>query len=164
VIGQLVPGILAQGFKGIFLDTLDSSTDLERKDPRAYAGMTKAAAALVHMLRQSFPSIPIMMNRGYGLLPDVARDIDILLGESVYSTYDSDRKMYGLVPAPEYREQVRLLVEARKANPSLRICTLDYWRPDDVEGIRTIYRVERANGFAPYVGTIGLNQVVREPR
>jgi hypothetical protein len=164
VIEQLVPGILARGFQGVFLDTLDNPVELERRDPKTYRGMAAAATNLIKALRQSFPSITIMMNRGYGLLPEVGGSIDIVLGESVYSTYDFERKTYRLVSTEDYREQVRLLKEARKRNPGLRVCSLDYWDPVDFKGIRRIYREERANGFEPYVATIGLDRIVEEPR
>jgi uncharacterized protein (TIGR01370 family) len=164
VIEQLVPGILARGFQGVFLDTLDNPVELERRDPKTYRGMAAAATNLIKALRQSFPSITIMMNRGYGLLPEVGGYIDIVLGESVYSTYDFERKTYHLVSTEDYREQVRLLKEAKKRNPGLRVCSLDYWDPVDFKGIRRIYREERANGFEPYVATIGLDRIVEEPR
>jgi uncharacterized protein (TIGR01370 family) len=164
VIEQMAPRILASGFQGIFLDTLDSAVELERRYPDKYRGMTTAAASLVKALRAAFPHITIMMNRGYGLLPDVAPFIDILLGESVYSTYDSGRKTYRLLPANEYQAQVRLLKDAKRKNTRLRICTLDYWDPADLEGIRRIYRQERSSGFEPYVATIGLDRILAEPR
>ena len=164
VIDQIAPRVIASGFGGLFLDTLDSAVELERRDPVAYRGMTAAAAGLVKALRAAFPSIVIMMNRGYGLLPGVAVSIDILLGESVYTTYDSERKLYKLLPVDEYRAQLRLLKDTKKSNPRLRICTLDYWDPGDLAGIRRIYREQRANGFEPYVATIGLDRILAEPR
>jgi uncharacterized protein (TIGR01370 family) len=164
VIGKLVPALLAQGFQGLFLDTLDDPVELERCDPRRFRGLTAAAAQLVQDLRRAFPSMTLMMNRGYGLLPAVARHIDIALGESICGTYDFGLKVYRRVPAAENQEQVRLLKQAKHSNPALRICSLDYWDPADREGIRRIYREERANGFDPYVATIGLDQIVKEPR
>jgi uncharacterized protein (TIGR01370 family) len=164
VIGRLVPALLTQGFRGVFLDTLDDPVELERLDPERCRGMAAAAIALVKELRRTFPSVTIMMNRGYALLAEVGGHIDIALGESVYGTYDFERKLYRAVPAAEYREQVQVLKQARKRNPALRICSLDYWDPADREGIRRIYREERANGFDPYVATDGLDQLLKEPR
>lgn len=164
VVHQLVPQILAAGFHGVFLDTLDDAAELERRDPVANRGMIRAAAELVRSIRKANPAIPIMMNRGYELLPEVARDIDILLGESVYSTYDFDRRTYRLVAPDAYQAQLAHLKRARKLNRALRVCTLDYWDPLDRAGIRRIYRVERGNGFDPYVATIGLDRIVGEPR
>ncbi len=164
VIEELVPEILAKGFDGLFLDTLDNATSLEEQDDQIYRGMTSAAAGLVSGIRRQFPHITIMMNRAYELLPEVEKIIDIVLGESVYATYDFENKKYQWVPELDYRYQVSLLRAAGKRCPSLRIFTLDYWDPGDQAGLRKIYRVQRANGFEPYVSTIELDRVVLEPK
>lgn len=163
VVDELVPGILATGFDGVFLDTLDDAAALEGQNPQSYRAMKMQAANLVRSLRESFPRMRIMVNRGYGLFPGIAPFVDILLGESVYSTYDVVHNSYVHVPAAQYEQQVDLLKRARQANPKLRICSLDYWNPDARGEIRRIYRLERANGFAPYVATRDLDRVVREP-
>ena len=164
VTGRLVPAVLAQGFHGLFLDTLDDAEELERREPARFRGMRGAAVALVKEIRQAFPSITIMVNRGYALLPEIAGQIDIALGESVYGTYDFAGRNYRPVQAVEYRQQVQFLKDLRAAHPALQICTLDYWDPADREGIRRVYRKERANGFIPYVATVALDQLIKEPR
>jgi polysaccharide biosynthesis protein PelA len=163
VIQHLVPAVLESGFNGIFLDTLDDAAALERADPQKYPGMIAAAADLVRSLRLAFPQIRIMVNRGYDLLPQIGPLIDILLGESVYTTYDGQNKTYARVSAPQYQQQVRSMREALRWNPRLRICSLDYWNPSDIQEIRHIYQVERANGFAPYVATRELDRIVPAP-
>jgi polysaccharide biosynthesis protein PelA len=164
VIGQLVPAILAAGFNGVFLDTLDDPAALESADPGRYRGMSAAAAHLVRALREAFPRIHIMVNRGYELMPEIAASIDGLLGESVYSTYDhAARNLYHRVPAVQYQQQVSLMHQALRWNPRLRLCSLDYWDPGDMKEIRHIYQLERNNGFAPYVATSDLDRIVRAP-
>jgi uncharacterized protein (TIGR01370 family) len=163
VIEELVPAVLRQGFDGIFLDTLDNPVELEEQNPSRYHGMTDAAAKLVQAIRLHYPSIKIMMNRGYGLLPKVANSIDMELGESVYSDYNFDKKTYGKVKTEDYKEQVELLQQAKGTNPQLKVYTLDYANPTDTKTIADIYRTERANGFIPYVATVGLDQLVEEP-
>jgi uncharacterized protein (TIGR01370 family) len=164
LIEKLIPDILARGFDGIFLDTLDNATFLEEKDGRKYKGMTAAASDLVISIREHFPQITIMMNRAYELLPDVEQHIDIVLGESVYGTYSFEEKKYRPVSEDIYRRQIGLLQAARKRCPSLRVFTLDYWNPEDQEGLRNIYRIQRANGFEPYVSTIELDRIITEPK
>jgi uncharacterized protein (TIGR01370 family) len=163
VIENLIPAILHKGFNGIFLDTLDNAAHLERQDPKKYKGMADAAVQLVKAIRRNYPRIVIMMNRGYDILPRVARDIDIVLGESVYSDYDFKTKTYQRVPKKRYELQVRSLKAARAADPNLKIFTLDYWRPEDRKGIERIYRTQRRNGFEPYVSTVKLQHVIPEP-
>jgi polysaccharide biosynthesis protein PelA len=163
VVEDLVPGILAAGFAGVFLDTLDDPAALERSDPKRYSGMTSSAADLVRSLRQTYPRIHIMVNRGFELMPAIAPFIDSLLGESVYTTYDAARKRYLRVPAEQYQQQVALMRQALRWNRKLLVCALDYWDPADTEEIRRIYAIERRNGFAPYVATPDLDQIVRVP-
>jgi uncharacterized protein (TIGR01370 family) len=164
VIEDLIPAVLRQGFDGIFLDTLDNPLELEEQNSARYHGMADAAAHLVQAIRLHYPTIKIMMNRGYGLLPKVATSIDMELGESVYSDYNFDTKTYGKVKSQDYQEQVDLLKEAKKTNPALKVYTLDYAKPTDTKAIIDIYKTERANGFIPYVATVGLDQLVDEPR
>ncbi len=164
VIEELIPAILHKGFNGLFLDTLDDAGQLERQDPVKYKGMTAAAVSLVKTIRQNYPQIVIMMNRGYDILPQVARDIDIVLGESVFADYNFKTKTYQRVPDAQYRQQVKLLKAAKAEAPKLKVFTLDYWRPKDSKGIRRIYRAQRQNGFMPYVSTVRLQRVIHEPR
>ena len=163
VVEELVPMLLRRGFDGVFLDTLDNPVYLEQTQPTKYKGMTDAAAQLVRAIRRNYPTIPIMMNRAYPLLPKVEREIDFELGESVYADYDFKTKTYKLVDRTTYLDQVKFLKDAQKRRPELRVMTLDYWSPTDPEGIRRIYKEQRANGFDPYVATIDLDSVVKEP-
>ncbi len=164
VIEQLIPDVLHRGFDGLFLDTLDDAADLERSDPARYRGMTAAATRLVRTIRLHYPTIKIMMNRAYEILPDVEEYIDIELGESIFADYDFETKRYRLVKRAIYREQVRLLKAAQERRPDLEVFTLDYWDPADTAGVARIYREQRANGFEPYVATLELDRIVREPR
>lgn len=164
VIEQLIPRLLFERYDGLFLDNLDDAAALEQRNPEKYAGMKKAAVNLVKAIHLHYPEAILMMNRAYELLPQLADQINIELGESVYSTYDFTTKSYKHVPEEEYQRQVELLKKAQQANPQLRVFTLDYWNPDDSDEIRKIYQVERNNGFVPYVSTIDLQKVIPEPK
>lgn len=156
VCRELVPGILARGFQGLFLDTLDSPLSLEA----SHRGMLEAAKGLIVRLRGEFPQVKIALNRSYALLPAVAKQVDVVVGESVYATYDFQTKRYGLVEPALHRKQVSWLRGAQAKNAKLKVFTLDYWEPDDKEGIAKIYRVQRGNGFCPYVSTIDLRRIL----
>ncbi len=163
VIEELIPNILKQGFSGIFIDTMDNASELERIDPVKYRGMTSSAADLIKAIRLNYPEIKIMLNRGYDLLPLVGDVIDITLGESVYSTYNHGTKSYELVNKKLYKQQVKILHNAARKFPSLQIYTLDYCDPKDEERIKTIYSTQRSNGFTPFVSTIALDKLIKEP-
>lgn len=163
VLERVVPHILNKGFDGVFLDTLDSPIEIERRYPTAYKGLRQASVTLVKTLRQRYPDIKIMMNRAYAILPQVAGDIDMVLGECVYSDYDFARKEYFTVAPELYRQQVQILHRAKELNPHLAVYTLDYVEKGDAAAIARIYRQQRKNGFIPYVATVALDEIVHEP-
>jgi uncharacterized protein (TIGR01370 family) len=164
VIEEIVPRILSAGFTGLFLDTLDDAEFLEREDPVKFRGMRAAAIQLVRTIRHHFPAIVLMANRGYAIMPEVAGSIDMLLGESVLSTFDPKTRAYRRVSPNDVEWQVNALRAARAVNPKLKIFTLDYWNPADRKGVRTLYDAQRRNGFIPYVSTPMLDTLVEEPR
>lgn len=164
VIEDLIPSILRQGFHGLFLDTLDSPSYLEREvDPKRYRGMTEAAARLVGAIRRHYPHIPIMVNRAFDLLPAIDRHIDMLMAESLRADHDFQTKRYRMTPEDGYQTNLGLIREARRRRPALMVVSLDYWAPEDGPGIAKLYAIERANGFIPYVATVELDRLVPEP-
>lgn len=164
VIEDLIPDILTKRFDGIFLDTLDNPGELERTDPEKYAGMLAAAVTLVKEIRRHYPEIKIMMNRGYDLLPEVGGDIDMEMGESVFADYNFETKTYQFVEKGLYKKQLRILKDAQGLYSTLKVFTLDYWNPKDSKEIKNIYKIQRENGFIPYVATVELNTIVPEPK
>jgi uncharacterized protein (TIGR01370 family) len=163
VIEEIIPDMLRQGFKGIFFDTLDNPLELERVSPVKFKGMSDAAVQLVKAVRMHYPQIKIMVNRAYPILPQIAFDVDMVLGESVAGDYNFDKKIYMPVEKSLYRQQVQWLQEVKKMNPLLQIYTLDYAEPNDKKTIADIYRIQRENGFIPYVASIELDELIDEP-
>lgn len=163
ILRDLLPNVLAKGFHGIFIDTLDTPAHLEETDPVAHQGMIQAAARLVRAIRREHPDIPIMLNRGYAVLPEVVQAIDAVLAESLITTYDFQSQTYKWVDAETVAQQMLLLEPARTAARPIPIFSLDYWHSTDPVTLAQIYEQERAMGHAPYVATILLDQLVPEP-
>lgn len=163
VIEKLIPQILHKGFDGLIFDTLDNPGILEDENPSEYRGMKEAAANLVKAIRLHYPDIPIMMNRGYSILPMVANDITYIMAEDNVTTYDFKNEKYLMQPKGVFEEQLKILQEAKKINPKLGLYALDYWDPNDKETIKQIYEINRKHGLNPYVATIKLNEIVPEP-
>ena len=163
VVTQLIPAIVAKGFTGVFLDTLDDPAYLEQTHPKLYAGMTNASAALVQAIRAANPSLPVMMNRGYAILPAVNGAITMELAESLISDYNFAKKTYHYVAAKDVVSTLKILNAAKAARPALKLYSLDYWNAKDTVTIRSIYATEQHNGFIPYVSTIDLSRLIPGP-
>jgi len=163
MINTVIPNVLAQGFQGIFMDSLDIPIYLEAINPSAYAGMTQAAINLVIAIRNAFPNAPLMLNRAYQILTNVGSYINYALGESVYTTYNYGTQQYEYVDQAGYQWSLGYLQGAQAQFPNLTVMSLDYWDPSDPVTIKKIYKTERTNGFIPYVTTIYLNTITPEP-
>ncbi|WP_374296702.1 endo alpha-1,4 polygalactosaminidase [Sphingomonas sp.] len=163
VIERIVPDVLALGYDGIFIDTMDSIEAMERQDPVRNKGMVAAGAAMIAALRARFPAMRIMLNRGYAMLPEVATKVDIVLGEAMASRWNFTTKRYELLSDSDWSWQAERLRAARASNPDLVLATLDYWDPAAEAQVAKLYARERAAGFQPYVATLALDRLIPEP-
>lgn len=163
ILTEIVPRLIAGGFDGLFLDTLDSALHLETLNATRFDGMTAAAQALIGEIRRAYPDMPIMMNRAYALLPDINVHIDAILTESLVTTYDFVERRYKWVDDAAFAHHLELLRPAQRGARGLPVFSLDYWDHSDTDAIATIYARQRALGHNPYVATILLDELVPEP-
>ena len=162
LLTEIIPGLISQGFTGLFFDQLDISLDHEAKEPAKYKGMGAAAVDLIHSIREKFPHQRIMMNRAYALLPEVGDDINYELAETLYTIYNFETKEYRIRSKQEIDWQLAQLDNARKQFPHLVMFSLDYWDPKDTEMYKKIYAMEREFCLRPYVSTPPLDIIISE--
>ena len=163
ILETKVPGVLSQGFDGVMLDTIDSALYLENKDPTRFKGMKDAAVYLVKALRHRYPDMPIMVNRGFGIWPEIANDVTMILAESTLTHMEPGvSKNARWQSDGAYQQYLEKLVEAKGYNKNLRVYTLDYWDMNDTKGVLRIYDLQRKQGFVPYVTTPDLTTIHHE--
>lgn len=160
LLDELLPDVVAQGFDGVMLDTLDSALHAEGQDK---AELYLTAVQLIREIRARYPQMRIMLNRGYEILPYVANSVDYALAESVYFSYDPATNVSTRQPSSATQPFVDILQQARANAPKLQVFTLDYWHAEDSSGIFRVYKEQRGRGFIPYVATPDLRQLVPEP-
>lgn len=159
VLDRIIPDIVAKGYDGVFLDTLDSSVHLEDTDPKAFSGMTRAAVSLVHEIKSRFPNLRLCLNRAVPVLAQSAPDLDYALLEGLYSDYDGGTKHYRLVSQKDREALVAAAVQAQSANGKLIVLSLDYAAPNNAKRVRQAVAFSRNHGFVPYVATPQLDKV-----
>lgn len=165
VLGEMVPSLIAQGFSGFLLDTLDTPPYLEQLDPIRNRGMRQAAVDLVRAIRTAHPGMLVIMNRGYALLPSIIASIDYIVAESLLTRPGLQQpQTYEWNEPAEVALQMTLLAPAMHRQPVLPVLSLDYWDPADTATINEIYRREQQLGHNPYVATRMLDTIVPAPR
>ena len=163
VLDELAPPLLARGFDGFFLDTVDSALNLEDRDPVKFAGMRTAAIQLLNKLHARYPDARLLLNGALPIAGQLRGAVDWVAVESSVTTWNFETKTARWRTADEKVWVKTRLQKAQAENPDLVVFTLDYWDPEDRAGLRTIYREQRAQGFVPYVATVALDRVVPEP-
>jgi len=164
VLDVLIPSVLKQGFDGVMLDTIDSPLALERDQPKHYTGMREAAASLISSIRVRYPTIKIMLNRGFEVLPQVAEEIDMVMAETIYTDWQPGKKPV-LQPKQEVDAYAATLAEVKHIAPALKIYSIDYWPSADTKQVAAIYAHQRQAGFVPYVApALDLQTIGSEPK
>ncbi|ANF23354.1 endo alpha-1,4 polygalactosaminidase [Thermococcus piezophilus] len=80
ILDEAVPYILSRGFNGVFLDNLDY-VDL-------YPSKRAAVVELVKAIRERYPNITIIANRGFSIAKEIAPYVDYVLFEDFVSYYN----------------------------------------------------------------------------
>jgi len=126
---------LARGFAGLFLDTLDAAEEMSRS----------GALSLLRELRRTAGRAYTLANRGFGLLPEMARYVDGILFEA-FSTTHSPK--YAPLPEPELRFNEAIACYLRTFGKEL--FSLDYADTPELEEFARTRALQF--GFYPVIG------------
>ena len=151
-LSHVIAPLWAQGWRGFFIDTLDSyqlfvKLDNERFDQR------QGQIATIRELKRRFPQAKLILNRGFELLPDLASITYAVAAESLYRRYDASMNQYAPVPANDHiwlLEQMKIVRDWY----GLPVISIDYVDPSDLdlcEIVRDTAKKVRADGFIPWI-------------
>ncbi|RXZ36734.1 hypothetical protein D9O50_09675 [Oxalobacteraceae bacterium CAVE-383] len=159
-LSRIVDPLWRQGWRGFFLDTLDSyqlfaKTDAER------AAQTAAMVDIVREFKRRYPDAKLMLNRGFELLPEIAPLTYAVAAESLYQGYDAGRKTYGAVSESNRDWLLGQMTTARDRYhlPVIAIDYVDPARPKARDLARETAKKIRAQGFVPWVADGGLASI-----
>ncbi|MFH1653660.1 MAG: endo alpha-1,4 polygalactosaminidase [Pseudomonadota bacterium] len=161
LIKEIIPEILARGFDGLFLDTIDTAEYLETQ--KGVKGSIKGAVKLIKQIRKKFPNIIIVLNNGLFLTDMVGDEIDALVVEDIYTTFDFKNKKYSLTSEEWTRERlapIKLFQETFQKP----VLALDYVSPGDKKTIEKISEMARSQNLIPYISTIELDKIFFHPQ
>jgi nucleoside-diphosphate-sugar epimerase len=154
---RVVRPLWERGWRGFFLDTLDSY-HLEAKTQEARARQEAGLAAVVRTLRARFPGVKLFFNRGFEILPAVHADAWGVAAESLYRAYDHGAKRYVEVKAAD-REWLSAQLARVRDEYKLPAVAIDYVAPAERELARATARRIAADGFIPWVSNPALDQL-----
>jgi polysaccharide biosynthesis protein PelA len=157
LLQKVISPLWEQGYRGFFLDTMDSYT-LLKGDPEQKKQQQAGLIDLVKKIKETYPDASIISNRGFELLPDIHNHIDALAAESLFSGWDPKQKKY--LPVAE-KERNSLLQELNTAKQKyhLPIIVIDYVAEGNQAYAKTVAKKILDLGFMPWVTTSNLDSI-----
>ncbi len=157
LLDREIPRLLAMGFDGLMLDTIDTAPYLEAKDRVRFAGMRQALRELLRVIHQRFPSAPLIAN-GTEALIDAAPYVDGFVVEGVFATYDFGRRLYRQTTADERTWKLAQIDQAL-AVARRPVFTIEYADVGDAALSAWASTQAEQRGFRPYVTVKDLNML-----
>lgn len=162
---QVIAPLWARGYRGFFLDTLDSYRLAASFDEKAQqAGLIR----VIEMLHHRFPGIKLILNRGFEIVPSVRDKIQMVAAESLFRGWNARTAQYVEVPVTD-REWLLGQLRTIHERDGLPILVIDYVPPHDRAATRSTAEKIRRLGFTPWVSdqaltTLGIGAVEPVPR
>lgn len=149
---EVIAPLWDKGFRGFFLDTLDSYRLAERFDE---AAQQEGLVRVIDTLHQRFPGIKLILNRGFEIVPRVRDKIQMVAAESLYRGWDANLKRYVEIPAKE-RDWLQQQLQTIRERDKLPVLSIDYVAPHDRDTTRATAQRIAQLGFIPWVTDAGL--------
>ncbi|MBI5855777.1 MAG: bifunctional glycoside hydrolase 114/ polysaccharide deacetylase family protein [Nitrospirae bacterium] len=155
VVERIVAPLWARGYRGLFLDTLDSY-QLAVEKPEARRLQEQGLAAVIRAIKKTYPELRLIFNRGFEILPDVHREAFAVAVESLYQEWDQAQKQYGEVSQSE-RDWILGQLKTVTSQYHLPVIVIDYVPPAQRDLARRTAKKVKDLGYIPWVSTPALD-------
>ncbi len=155
VVEKIVTPLWEHGYRGLFLDTLDSY-QLAVDKPQDRRNQEQGLVAVIRAIKKKYPELRLIFNRGFEILPEAHRDAFAVAVESLYQEWDQANKRYGEVGQSE-REWILGQLKTVTAQYRLPVIVIDYVPPAQRELARRTAQKIKDLGYIPWVSTPALD-------
>ena len=152
---QVIDPLWQRGLHTFFLDTLDAYHRFART-PQERADQEAGMVAVIRELARRHPSIRLIYNRGFEILPQTHAWVDAVAGESLFQRYEVADHRYSVVPEDDRTWLLARLREVRD-NYHLPLIAIDYVPAAQRALARETARRIQDLGLIPWVATPGLD-------
>jgi len=157
VTKQIIGPLWEQGYRGFFLDTLDSyrliaHTEEDRREQEA--GLIR----VIQRIKAQFPEAKLIFNRGFELLPAVGTQAYALAAESLYHGWNQATKQYVEV-SEEDRQWLLGQLATVQQTYHLPVIIIDYLPPKERQASRALAHTIQDLNMIPWISVPELNML-----
>ncbi len=151
VTKQIIAPLWEKGYRGFFLDTLDSyhlatKTTFQRKQQE------QGLVRVIQAITEQYPDVKLIFNRGFEIIPTVVDHVYAVAAESLYRGWSQGEKRYAEVSQDDRQWLLEKLQEIQKAY-QIPIIIIDYLPPQDRAHARVVAKKIQDLGMIPWIST-----------
>jgi uncharacterized protein (TIGR01370 family) len=155
LIDTIVSPLWEAGYRGLFLDTMDSFY-IFAKDKQQQEIQKKALTQLMQKIHQRYPEMRFISNRGFEVLPSIGKQLEAVVAESLYASWDNGKKIYQDTPENDQKWLLNKLNKIKK-ELSIDVIIIDYAEPANRTHAKDIADKIAQQGFIPWVSIPSLD-------
>ena len=147
-INELITPLWNQGYRGFFLDTLDSyrlAVSSPEDIKKQQAGLIESISAI----KSRYPSAKIILNRGFEIMPALKNDVAGVAAESLFYSWNNAKKTYAQVNETS-RQQLLLELNKVKAM-GIPVTVIDYLPKEKANEAQALAAKIASLGFNPWI-------------
>lgn len=152
---KIVEPLWKRGYRGFFLDTLDSYRLAKGFDE---AAQQEGLIRVIETLHRRFPGIRLILNRGFEIVPRIRDKVFMVAAESLFRGWNAGAQRYEEVKTSD-REWLLAQLKTIKERHGIPVLAIDYVDPGDRQATRETAERIRALGFVPWVSDSNLNSL-----
>jgi uncharacterized protein (TIGR01370 family) len=155
LLDTVIAPLWEAGYRGLFLDTMDSFY-IFAKDKKQQEKQTKALTALMQKINKHYPDMHFISNRGFEVLPSIGEQLEAVVAESLYASWDNGKKIYKKTAENDQKWLLNKLNDI-KNNLGVDIIIIDYAEPGNRTKAKLIADKITQQGFIPWVSIPSLD-------
>lgn len=147
----------ANGYQGVFLDTMDSF-NLFAKSAESKAAQQAGLIKIIRRIAIEYPELRIITNRGFEVIDQLAEYVEAVAAESLYASWDNAGQRYKSVSDND-RQWLLSKLDHVKNKLGLDVIAIDYLPPASRDEARAVARKIAQHGYIPWVTNPALDYV-----
>jgi uncharacterized protein (TIGR01370 family) len=164
-LNSIVEPLWDAGYRGFFLDTLDSFHLV--KDKGRHPELENGLVEVIREIKKHHPEARLILNRGFEVLEQIKDVAFAVAAESLFQNFDPVTGRYGVVSEQDRQWLTDRFAEVQKSG--LPVISIDYVTPDNRDLARKTARKIRESGYIPWVtdrdlSSLGVGAVEVMPR
>ncbi len=152
---KIIDPLWRQGYRGFFLDTLDSY-QLVQQDQGFQKAQQQGLINVIRKIKQKYPEAKLIFNRGFELVSHVHQEMYALAVESLFQGWNPSLKQFTPVSQHD-RDWLLGKLESFRQRYHFPVLVIDYLPPERRLEARAVAEKIQKIGFIPWVTTPDLD-------